>query len=121
MTFNVFVSIIPPLTLAVIMTILYMFIFELNRIKLILQGKEDFDKKYKQLQIIRGICIFLTFVAFILIAVNNLDFNFDERDQFLTDENRAGFGITSGLLKLIVDTFIYWNLYESVKYLYREF
>jgi hypothetical protein len=72
------------------MTVLYMFVFELNRIKLVLQGRKDFEKKFKHLQIIRGICFFLTFLAFILIAVNNLDFTLDEKDQFLTDENRAG-------------------------------
>jgi hypothetical protein len=79
--FDFFISFIPPFTFALTMTVLYLFIFELNRIKILLEGGgEDFDKKFKQLQIIRGICIFLTFLAVILIAVNNLNFNLPEED-----------------------------------------
>jgi hypothetical protein len=73
-TFHVYVSFIPPLTLTMTMTVLYMFIFELKRIKLILQAGENFDQKLQRLYIIRGICIFLTFVAYILVGVNNFDF-----------------------------------------------
>jgi hypothetical protein len=39
----------------------------------------------------------------------------------LTDESEEGLLITSGLTKLIVDTYIYLNLYQSIKYLYTEF
>jgi hypothetical protein len=41
-TFYFFFSFIPPLAFTITMTVLYMFIFELNRIKLILQGDDDF-------------------------------------------------------------------------------
>ena len=81
--FNFFVSFIPPFTFALTMTVLYLFIFELNRIKILLEGGgggEDFAKKFKQLQIIRGICIFLTFLAVILVAVNNFNFSLPEED-----------------------------------------
>jgi hypothetical protein len=81
--FNFFVSFIPPFTFALTMTVLYLFIFELNRIKILLEvgsGGEDFSKKLKQLQIIRVICIFLTFLAVILVAVNNFNFSLPEED-----------------------------------------
>ena len=103
------------------MTVLYMFIFELNRIKILLQGPEDFEQKLKLLKIIRGICILLTFLAVILISLNNLNFNLPEEDQFLTDQSEKGLEITSALIKLVVDIYIYWNLSQSIKYLYREF
>ena len=78
--FDFFVSFVPPFTFALTMTVVYLFIFELNRIRILLQGGDDFDKKFKLLKIIRGICIFLTFLSAILIAVNNINFNLPEED-----------------------------------------
>ena len=39
----------------------------------------------------------------------------------MTNDSEEALDITSSLIKLIVDTYIYWNLYQSIKYLYREF
>ena len=61
-----------------------MFIFELNRIKIVLQG-EDFDRKLKKLYIVRGICIFLTFLAVVLLMIINLNFNLPEEEEFLDE------------------------------------
>ncbi len=98
-----------PLTLAMTMTVLYFFIFELARIRLLLLV-DNFEKKLKRLYIIRGTCIFLTFTAVALISIINLDFSLPEDRRFLTSEWQQGLRITSGLSKLIVDTYIYWSL-----------
>ena len=67
-------SIITPFTYAITITILYLFIFELERIKIIIM-LEDYERKHKKLMIIRGICIFLTFIPVVLIAVININFS----------------------------------------------
>jgi hypothetical protein len=53
--------------------------------------------------------------------VNNYDNNLLENDKFLNNESRAGLQITSGVIKLFVDIYIYWNLSNSIKHIYREF
>jgi hypothetical protein len=78
-------AIITPLTFAVTMTVLYFFIFELARIRLLLLV-DNFEKNLKRLYVIRGTCIFLTFTSVALIAIINLNFSLPENKRFLTSK-----------------------------------
>jgi len=120
LAYDLLTAIITPLTFAVTMTVLYYFIFELARIRLLLI-LVDYDKKFKQLAVIRGTCIFLTFTPVVLLAIINLNFNLPVDKRFLTDEGQQGLRVTSGLAKLLVDTYIYWSLSQSLAYLYKEY
>jgi hypothetical protein len=92
------------------MTVLYFFIFELARIRLLLLV-DNFEKNLKKLNVIRGTCIFLTFTPVPLIAIINLDFSLPMDKKFISSELEQGLKITSGLSKLLVDTYIYWSLF----------
>ncbi len=111
-------SFISPFTYAVTISVLYIFIFELNRIRIVLQGV-DFERKYKQLRIIRAAIIALTFLAMVLILFYNINSNLSENDQLFSAEVGEALAATSGIIKLIVDIYIYWNLSVSIKYLYQ--
>jgi hypothetical protein len=100
----------PPLTKAMTMTVLYFFIFELSRIRLLLLA-DNFEKNLKRVYFIRGTCIFLTFTSVALIAILNLDNSSPEDRRFLTSQWQQGLKITSGSAKLLVETYIYWSLF----------
>ncbi len=100
------------------MTVLYLFVFELNRIRIYLQGV-DFERKYKRLQIISTACITMTFIAMAELIIINFNSSLPEKDHFLNTESEMVIRVTSGLEKLIVDIYIYWNLSISIMYLYQ--
>jgi len=76
-------AIVTPLTFAMTMTVLYFFIFELARIRLLLLV-DNFEKNLKRLYVIRGTCIFFTFTPVVLLAIVNLNFSLPEDRRFLT-------------------------------------
>ena len=103
------IALITPLTFAITISVIYMFIFELNRIRIQLQGVE-FDRKYKKLQVIRAVCITFTFIPVVLLSITNLNLYLSKEDKFLKMGSEFVLKAVSGLAKLIVDIYIYWNL-----------
>ncbi len=70
---------------------------------------------------ISAACITLTFIAMVEVIIFNLNSSLPENDRFLTTESEIVMQVTSGLEKLIVDIYMYWNLSVSIMYLYLQF
>ena len=117
-TFQVYL--VPTCQLLNSMT-LYVFIFEIERIRLFLSECDKFKFQEKR-EMIKAVLI-VAIISLVLqsLSVSVLNYDMHQDKSFLHDQIKMSLCLGSAVLKLITDAFVYWIALRGINYLIIEY